>query len=148
MSKTGTSFEFGLVNKKTGEVFDAELRITRQKQLGGKWVKVFQDGKRELMRRSPGLQGQSYRILHYLEAVVAWGNMIPYPSQLATDLHLHASHASRAYGELRKAGFIIKRDRCWYLSPLVCWKGSAKELAEAYRQLEEPIPKLLPPKNP
>ncbi len=135
--------DYGMVHLKTGEMF--KVRISPwQRQLGGKWVKVFQDGKRELLRRSPGLHGQSYRILHHLEAVVAWGNMIPTPAQVAIDINLHRVAVSRAYRELYRADFIIKRDRVWYLSPLVCWKGSAKELAEAFRRLEEPNVKLLP----
>jgi len=41
LTKKWQGVEFGLVNKRTGEVFDAELRIARKR--GGKFLKKWQD---------------------------------------------------------------------------------------------------------
>ena len=125
---------YGIVDLATGELFEGVITPWRR-GVGGKWVRVFQDSTKALLLQHPELHGQSHRVLIYLTAVVEWGNHIPTSAQTAVALGLQASAASRAYGELIRAGFILKRDGTYYLSPLVAWKGSEKQLDEAYQQL-------------
>lgn len=125
---------YGLVDLATGEVFEGVITPWLPK-VGGKWVRVFQDSTAELLRRSPELHGQSYRILVQLEAVVKWGNLIPAPPEIAKSLNLKPPNVYRAYAELIKAGIIIKRDGVYSLSPFYCWKGNEMQLEQACREL-------------
>lgn len=132
------SIELGLLNKRTGELYDAEIRLRRQ-GTGGKWMKIWQDGKAELLRRSSSqLHGQSYYILHCLDGMVKWGNIIPLPPEVATVLNKRLRSVYRAYAELIEANIIIKRKGVYYLSPLYCWKGNTKQLEETYQKLFAP----------
>ena len=131
--------EIAIINKSTGQVLDFVFKPAEG--MGGRWVRVFQDAKLSLLLQHPELRGQSLRVLHYLEAVVAWGNLVPCTASVAGALGLHQSHVSRAYAELTRAGFLIKEGSAYYLNPLFCWKGSEAQLGEAVdRLLGAPVP--------
>ena len=125
------SKRYGLIDLATGEVLEAVITPWRGR-VGGKWMKVFQDTKREILQQNPQLRGESYKVLHYLEAAVAWGNRLPTPTEVAGALGLLPTNVHRAFAQLVKAECIIKRDGTYYLSPLIGWKGSEKQLEEAY----------------
>lgn len=57
--------ELGLINKKTGEVYDAEIRLA--KRWGGRFMKIWQDTGWE--KRLCELQGNSLRVLFHLTMV-------------------------------------------------------------------------------
>ena len=125
--------KYGLVDLATGEMFQAVISPWRR-QVGGKWMKVFLASKQELLRRSPDLHGQSHRVLAWLETLVAWGNRLPSPTKLAETSEIPLSTVSRAYRELALAECIYKQDGTYFLSPLVGWHGSSKDLDQAYQQ--------------
>ena len=94
-------------------------------------MRVFQDAQLDLCLHHPELHGESLRVLLYLQAVAAWRNVVPGPTQVAKAMGLMQPNVSRAYRELREAKFLAKRDGTNYLSPLLCWKGSEHDLEEA-----------------
>ena len=119
-------------NVATGQVIDADL-VLRQSGTRERWVKLYQDGKLALLRKHPELRGQALRVLHYLESVVTWGNVLPSSGKAAQELGILRPHSSRAYSELVEAGFILKREGAYYLSPRVGWKGTEEQLGQALR---------------
>ena len=123
-----------VINPETGELFEG-LIIPLRPRIGGKWVRIFQDGKAELLRHSPQLRGQSFKVLYYLDAVVKWGNIIPPPRGVADALSLNEKAVYRAYAELIAASIVIKKGSIYSLSPRYCWKGNESQLEEAYREL-------------
>lgn len=133
-----------LTNTKTGEVADVDITIHRGR---GKFMKVWQDGTKALLERTPQLRGQSIRILLYLTAIATWNNCVPTPVVIASKLGAKKPNVYRAYAELIKADFVIKRDDAYYLSPLYCWKGNQMQFEEACHKLLCPSTdtiKLLP----
>lgn len=125
-----------LVNELTGEVYDVFL--AKRNRAGGKWMKIWQDGKRELLSRNPNLSKEGFRILNNLETVVNWENIIPPPPVLAKKLGFSETAVYRAYAELIKGGFVLKQERVYYLSPAYCWKGTQKQWENACRKLLSP----------
>lgn len=122
--------EIQILDKTTGQALD--FMFIPPKGLGGKWVRVFQDGQKALLAASPELRGESLRVLLYLESVVMWRNVLPRPKEAAQELGLHEKAAYRAYAELIKAGFVWKYEGKYYLSPVVGWKGTEAQLEEGY----------------
>ena len=127
------SESYGLINLKTGKAFPGGLTFWQDTK-GGKWMKIWQDGKAALLDRTP-LHGQSYRILCHLDAVCEWGNVIPAPAFIASKLGIKREAVYRAYAELIKAEIVIKKDGNYYLSPLYCWKGNQMQLVQACKVL-------------
>ena len=125
---------YGLVDLDTGEKYEGVI-TPWQNRVGGKWMRVFQDGSKELSRRHPELHGQSWRVLYYLQAVVEWGNLLPMPASVASDLGLLPAAVSRAYGELVKAGFVWKQAGAYYINPLIGWKGDPKQLEAIHQRM-------------
>lgn len=124
----------GAVDLATGEVLEVIITPV-YRQIGGKWVRLFQEGKRRMMLEHREVHMQSYYVLSYVETMSTWNNEIPSAAELAGVLKLGRTVVARAYGELRKAGFIIKKGTRYYLSPLVAWKGNERQLEEACREL-------------
>ena len=113
------SAEFGLINKQTGEIFDAELRIKRR---GGRFMKFWQGT--QFNNKLDDLQGNSVKILIHLMSVAGYNNSIPNATKLSKLINKSRPLISRAYAELAKAGFLVKIDNEYCLSPFLCWKGS------------------------
>ena len=122
--------EFGLINRQTGEIFDAELRIKRS---GGKFMKVWQDT--QLSDKVDSLQGNSVKILIKLLEISGYNNEIPGSTELSRKINKNQSIVSRSYTELIKAGFILKANNRYMLNPLFCWKGTDAQYDYACRQL-------------
>ena len=123
---------YAILDRETGEILELNAKSSTG---SSNWLRVFQNGKRELLSRSPELHGQSHRVLNYLDAVVAWGNSLPTPAKVAESLNLKLPNAYRAYTELMKAEIVLKRDGVYYLSPLYCWKGNEKQFEQACQEL-------------
>ena len=126
---------YDVIDRTTGEVFDIKL-VPRYKAAGGKWVKVFVDGVQALVCDNPHFRGQTWRVLYYIEAHTTWGtNEVPTPTEAASALSLGRTVVSRSYSELALAGAIFKRGTRYYLSPVIGWHGTVKQLEAAYREL-------------
>lgn len=128
------SKRFLFIDTETGERFRANITPERR-GLGGRWVRVFQDTMQRLAERHPELHGQSYRVLAYLTGVAAWNNALPSTGVVAVALGLQPSAVRRAYGELSRVEVILRRDSVYYLSPLVAWKGTERQLEAACQEL-------------
>jgi len=137
MKKRWQVAELGLVNKRTGELYDAEIRLARK--TGGSFMKLWQDTGWE--KRLGELQGSSLKVLFHLTMVCKWQNFIPGPSETAKAMGFRQSHVSRAYGELAKVDFLYKQDGSYRLSPYFCWKGSDDQYELACRELLSGRPK-------
>jgi hypothetical protein len=122
--------EFGLINKQTGEIFDAELRIKRK---GGKFMKIWQDT--QLSSKIDTLQGNSVKILIKLLEVAGYNNEIPGSTELSRKLNKSQSLVARSYSELMKAGLVIKINNRYILNPLFCWKGTDAQYDYTCKQL-------------
>ena len=133
--------DFGLLNKQTGEYFDAELRLTRHRK--GGFMKLWQNVGWE--KNLGGLQGASLRVLFRLTNVAAWGNSVPGPVETAKAMGMQRTHTSHAYSELARAGFLYKEERRWYLNPFFCWKGGDEEYKSAVARLLSPRNRLINP---
>lgn len=123
--------ELGLVNKKTGELYDAEIRIAKKK--GGKFMKIWQDTGWE--KRLGELHGNSLKVLFHLTMVCKWENLIDGPSETARVMEWKKSLVVRAYGELIKSNFVVKQNGGYRLSPFFCWKGNDEQYENACREL-------------
>ena len=119
---------------RTGERYNLYLEKIQPLEDGsGPFVKIYLGGKGRLLRENPWLHGQSHVVLNHLEAAVSWGNLLPTPAKIAPTIGIRPEHAHRAYGELLRAGFILKRDGHYYLSPSVGWRGTPTQLKEALK---------------
>ena len=147
MPKTVKAQQLIAVDPATGETYGIQIAVIPKRLVRGRWVRLFQDSKLAMLNAA-SMTGQSYRVLHYLEAVSGWDNGLPGTAAAAAALVLQQSHVSRAYRELIEAGFIIKRDGRYYLSPLVAWKGTQRAFDEACALLLPPqgMPALAPPR--
>ena len=142
------SRSFGLFEYKTGQVLPAGITLWRE-QVGGAWMRLFLESKRRLLLQARGaLHGQSLLVLHYLETAVDWQNVLPSRARTVVELGVNERAVARSYRELEKAGFILKVDGVYYLSPLVGWRGSEQQLREAYVRLlpAQPLNALKVPK--
>lgn len=120
-----------IIDKSTGQALDFDF--VPAAPVGGKWVRIFQDEVARLLAETPGLRGQSLRVLLYLQTQVGWRNVVPTPAVTAEGLGIGRTNSHRAYAELLKAGFLWKVDGAYYLSPRVGWKGTQAQLEELYR---------------
>ena len=121
--------EIQILDKTTGQVLD--FLFVPRKGLGGRWMRLFQDGIEEALKAAPHLQGQSLRVLWHLVAKVGWRNVLPTPAESAHAIGIDSSNAYKAYGQLLESGFVWKHDGVYYLSPRVGWKGNEAQLEEA-----------------
>ena len=121
--------EIQILDKTTGQVLD--FLFVPRKGLGGRWMRLFQDGIEEALKAAPHLQGQSLRVLWHLVAKVGWCNVLPMPAETAHAIGIDPSNAYKAYSQLLEGGFIWKHDGTYYLSPRVGWKGNEAQLEEA-----------------
>ena len=126
---------YGLVDLQTGEVV---ANLTPPRKMGAHWMRLFKDTKLDLLKRYPDLKGESYRVLHYLEAATAWDNEVPGPSKFAAALGMQRQNVGRAYKELCDAEFLVKVDGRFYLSPLVGWQGTERQFEDACVKLLRP----------
>ena len=118
----------GLINKRTGELYDAELSIAH-KSGGGRFMKVWQGTGWD--EKLVELQGISLRILWHLVSIAKWQNEVPGPGEVAASMSVLRPNVSRAYAELTKAGLLSKIDGVYRLSPLFCWKGTDEQYESA-----------------
>ena len=123
-----------VVDTRTGELYDIQL-VPRGRAIGGPWVKVFQRSKVALLLKHPELRSTSYRVFMYLEGVTAWHNQVPGSAEVAAALDLRRDVVARSYGELLRAGFIVKHRGRYHLSPEIAWKGTERELDAFCREL-------------
>jgi len=121
-------FTLTLTDDKSGQAIRG--RFTPYTQ-GGKFMKLWQNT--TWQDRVMRLQGNSLKVLHYLEMVAGWENEVPGPSEVSKALGIRQPHISRAYAELSNAEFLYKRDGIYRLSPFFCWKGTDSQLQEAHR---------------
>ena len=124
----------GLINKETGEIFDAELRLRRH--IKGGFMKLWQNVGWE--KNLGELQGASLRVLFRLTNAAAWGNSVPGPVETAKAMGMQRTNTSHAYSELARAGFLCKVEGRYYLNPLFCWKGRDEEYEVAVARLASP----------
>ena len=124
--------EFGLLNKQTGEIYDAELRLVK-KSTGGMWMKLYQDAAKLLSEKK--VRGSTLRIFFFLLGKAGYQNIIPNGSTTAKQIGMEQSAVYRAYGDLKKLGIILKKDNGYMLSPLICWKGTEKQFKQACYEL-------------
>lgn len=125
-----------LVNEVTGESLSAEVRESAEPS-GGGWLKVYQRAALDLLTRHPELTGESLRVFLILIGHAAWNNALPSPTVLAERTGMKRSNLARAYSKLLRSEFLIKRERTYYLSPVLCWKGTERQLDWAMRQYFE-----------
>lgn len=134
--------EISITDKTTGQVLDFVYKPPGG--IGGKWVRVFQDGMARLIRDNPKLRGESLRVLTCLLATAGWKNSIPSPSVFAKTSELQPTNVYRAYRELKGAGAILEIEDACYLSPRLCWKGTEAQLEKAYLTTFRGLPGDLP----
>ena len=132
--------ELGLINKLTGEIYDAEIRIAKRQ--GGRFMKLWQGT--EWNSRLVRLQGGSARLLLYLMEIANWKNEVPGPVKVSEAMVSQRSSVSRAYTELIKAEFLYKVGGIYKLSPYYCWKGNDEQYEEACREVADKKASQLP----
>lgn len=123
---------YGTIKLKTGEEFEALIRIKRQK-VGGRWMRVFQDNLAYIKRLR--LRGESYKVLIETMSLSDFDNRIPDTGKVAELLEMKRAGVSRAYRELREKGLILGKEGGYYISPLLAWKGSEEALQVACKKL-------------
>jgi len=132
---------------RTGERYNLFLEKVQASDDGtGPWMKLYLGGTSRLLSKAGRLSGEVLWVLLHCEALVSWGNLLPVPAKMAHRLGMLRQHVSRAYGELMRAGFLLKYEGDYYLSPVVGWRGTPTQLKEAYmlwyperqRELQEP----------
>ena len=128
---------------KTG-VITFEVKAVGREKRGRRFLKLYQDAMLDLTLKHPELQGKALRVLNYLIAKGDYQNRVPSTGRVAEALGMHQSHVSRAYGELEKAGALVRLDGVYHTSPALCWKGTEAQLQEMYRQLEAEDQRALP----
>ena len=121
-----------ITDVETGEEL-AVIVTPERNAIGGRWVRVFQDALKALRGRK--LQGKTYWILINLVSEADFQNRVPNTAEMAKKLGMEQSGVSRAYSDLKKIGVLIVKDRIFYLSPTLCWKGNQKQLEQAYEDL-------------
>jgi len=96
-------------------------------------MRVYQDALSWLITTK--LRGETLRVLLKLVAEAGYQNILPSQRQIAQKLGIQQTSVSRAYRQLYDAQAIYKEGRQYYLSPLLCWKGSQKQLEVAMQEL-------------
>jgi len=118
--------EFGIISKRTGEIYDAELRI--QKRRGSKFMKIWQDT--GWTERISKLQGNSLKVLIYLLEVATWENRVPGTKGVAVGMGMKQPHVSKAYRELVRSDLLQKREDGYRLNHMFCWMGTDAQLQQ------------------
>jgi len=126
--------EYKLVDTKTGEIYDAVI-YPKPKRVGGKWTRLFQDAFSWLAVSKPEITGETYRVFTYLIGQAGYQNILPRPVDVAKALGMKSPSVFRAYRQLLVVGFLVKRDHSYFLTPVLCWKGSPTQLENAYHKL-------------
>jgi len=109
-----------MVDKGTGAIKESPDILPTLYQSPG----LLQRSILERLANSPSLHGQSFRVLVYLLAVAEPDNSVPGTGSLAETIGINQKSVCRAYSELAQAGFILKRQGDYYLSPWVFWRGT------------------------
>ena len=122
----------GIYDVDTGALQSVILPLP--KRSGGRWMKLYQDGILDMLRRHPEARPYVW-LMPYLAGMCKWANIIPSAATTAKRHDLARSTVAKAYAELLKAEFIIKREGVYYISPLVAWKGDPKMYDQACREL-------------
>ena len=127
----------------TGELKNILIR-TEVRTRGGRFMKIFFDGLR--FADETKLHGQSAKVLIVLMRRVTYHNKVPRVTDMAKSLGIKQPAISKAYKELVIAGFLVSKDRDYYLNPSIFWNGGEKTQEQAIRELV-PIPKptIAPP---
>ena len=86
-------------------------------------MKVYQSQESRRILEESGLTNQSYRIAVHLQLYVGWNNAVPSVVKTADALHLPRPSVQRCYAALVEAGFLIRYDGTYRISPIVAWKG-------------------------
>ena len=126
--------EWGLINLETGEISNEFLILQKKTRIGGIWVRVYQPALEWLITTNK-LRGETLRVLLELITQAGYQNILPSQSQIAQRLKMKQASVSRAYRQLYDAQALYKIDRQYYLNPLLCWKGSQKQLEIAIQKL-------------
>ena len=139
--------EWRLLNSKTGEIA-SDILILQKKpnKQGGKWMRLNQDPMAYLVKQKQ-IRGETLRVFLMLTAMVDYQNALPNQKQVAQKLGVNQAQVSRAYGQLKGIGFLYKKQDRFYLSPLVCWKGTQKQMQMACHELLENSNKYLLPQS-
>jgi len=132
-----------LFNPKTGEIRPDALLIERkQKKVGGRWVRIYQDPLRYLAIQEQ-IRGETMRVFLLLTSVTGFQNLLPSQKVIAEKLGKTPAHISRAFKQLTDIGFIYKKEGNYYLNPHVGWKGSLKQMESACKELPESCQRYL-----
>ena len=140
------------VSVETGERY-AVLIAPLQRHWGGKFVKLFQSELDDILLRRVRLRGETLRVLFHLLGKVGYQNTVPLYSVVASNLSMKKPNVFRAYKQLLDAGILLYgtgEHRVGYrLSPLICWKGTGKQLEQAIGELlAAPVKALRETTNP
>jgi len=120
--------ELGIIDKRTGELYDAEIKLVR-KNIGGAFLRVFQQPFRLINNLCS--HGATRKVMMELLASANYQNAVPSTTKIATQLNMPRPSVSRAYRELIDIGFLLKDDNIYYINPVVAWKGNDKQLQVA-----------------
>ena len=97
-------------------------------------MRINQDPMVYLANRK-GIRGETLRVFISLTGMVDYQNKLPTQRKVAEMMGIKPAHISRACRQLQEIGFVLKKEGNWYISPLVCWKGTYKQLQNACREL-------------
>lgn len=138
-----------VVDTETGEPLDDYRVEVRRERLEVSFVRVFEQAQRDLLLSHPDLSATALRLMVYLQTRLTWRtNEVPTPTETAASLGLHRPQVSRAYAELARADFLIRRGVRYYVNPLMAFKGSDTAYHAACRNLlmgrHDPLPAIPP----
>ena len=131
-----------IVNRYTGEEIADLIPVKRSR--GGRFMKQFIRGLEEAKKYR--LTGESYRVREDLICRAKLDNRVPGSRELALLNGMKQTNVTRAYKELMKAGFLVEKERIYFLNPLIYWNGSERSQEQAIRELfSVPKPTIAPP---
>lgn len=139
MSKIINTKEYGIIHKKTGEMYDLELRKT-QNYLGGNWMIVNQDSLKIL--RDSNIRGETRRVFDYIIEQLGYHNIVPSHKRIIKDLNMNYSNLNRAFKQLEYVCAVVKDDEILILNPLWGWKGVQAERVATIKRLQDKGVKL------
>jgi len=97
-------------------------------------VRIYNHCLADISKARP-LNGEGYRIFHYLLGKITKDNTVPGPSATARDMELERSHVSRAYQQMLSDGYIVKHDDVWSVHPFIAYYGTEGRRAQAIQKL-------------
>ena len=112
-----------------------------------RYMEPFQttsDFTHQYLALEPGIDGNAYRVFHYLCYVLDYGNWVDISTVwVAEKLNLKRQQVSRAICTLEKKGLLIRGEKIgrhykWRLNPEATWKGTAKARWDTVNQGEIP----------